>query len=437
MKKELFYCCLVVILICTTPFLLFAQETGDVNNDSTVNIIDALLVAQYYVGSNPAGFYPDAADTNCDDTINIVDALLIAQYYVGLVSDFPVCGETPTPTPGPTTPIYVLHLTAVDADASEEGPDSARLWVNEEFIGGAADGWNRVYYSITGTATNGVDYEELTGEVWVLIGTDLLGTPPPGEPDRPPYRPSGDVDRDYIDIIPIDDTEVEGDETVTITLDNYENEQVTVVIKDNDTETPTPVSTPAVTPGPTPTGIVINLTIKDADASEEGPDNARLLVTEEYIGGAADGWSRIYYSVSGTAENGVDYEELPGEVWVLLGTDLLGTPPPGEPNRPPYRPSGDFDRNYIDIIPIDDMEVEGDETVTITLTIDENENVTVINKQATVTIKDNDTETPAPTIPPGGGETSEPTPTGTSLPTIEPTHEPPGGQTMPVSPSPT
>jgi hypothetical protein len=392
MKKALFYCCcFVVILICTIPFPLFSQETGDVNNDSAINIIDALLVAQYYVGLNPATFYPDAADTNCDGSINIVDALLIAQYYVGLVSGFPECGETPTPTPEPTTPFSVLHLTIVDPDASEEGPDDARLLVTEEFIGGAADGWRRIYYSISGTATNGVDYEELSGEVWILVGTDILGTPPPGEPDRPPYRPTGDVDRDYIDILTIDDADVEGDETVTITLDNYENEQVTIIIKDNDTEIPTPVSTPAVTPDPTPTGIVINLTIKDPDASEEGPDDARLLVTEEFIGGAADGWSRIYYSISGTATNGVDYEELPGEVWVLVGTDLLGTPPPGEPNRPPYRPSGDFDRDYIDIIPVDDTEVEGDETVTITLTIDENENVTVINKEDTVIIKDNDT----------------------------------------------
>lgn len=27
-------------------------------------------------------------DTNCDGTINIVDALLIAQYYVGLINSF-------------------------------------------------------------------------------------------------------------------------------------------------------------------------------------------------------------------------------------------------------------------------------------------------------------------------------------------------------------
>lgn len=50
--------------------------------------MDALLVAQFYVGSDPAGFNPDAADVNCDDVIDILDALLIAQYYVGLIDGF-------------------------------------------------------------------------------------------------------------------------------------------------------------------------------------------------------------------------------------------------------------------------------------------------------------------------------------------------------------
>ncbi|MBN1695894.1 MAG: hypothetical protein JW881_00150 [Spirochaetales bacterium] len=58
---------------------------GDVNGDGTINIVDALMTAQYYVGLAPSGFNPDAADVNCDDTINIVDALRIAQYYVGLL----------------------------------------------------------------------------------------------------------------------------------------------------------------------------------------------------------------------------------------------------------------------------------------------------------------------------------------------------------------
>jgi hypothetical protein len=62
--------------------------TGDANGNGEVDIIDALLVAQYYVSLNPANFNPAHADVDCDDSIDIVDALLIAQYYVGLITEF-------------------------------------------------------------------------------------------------------------------------------------------------------------------------------------------------------------------------------------------------------------------------------------------------------------------------------------------------------------
>jgi hypothetical protein len=65
-----------------------AGNLGDVNNDGNINIVDALLVAQFYVGLNPSNFDQSRADTNCSGGIDIVDALLIAQYSVGLISQF-------------------------------------------------------------------------------------------------------------------------------------------------------------------------------------------------------------------------------------------------------------------------------------------------------------------------------------------------------------
>ena len=59
---------------------------GDVDSNGNINIIDALILSQYYVGLNPPNFNPDAADVTRDGSINIVDALVIAQCYVGLVS---------------------------------------------------------------------------------------------------------------------------------------------------------------------------------------------------------------------------------------------------------------------------------------------------------------------------------------------------------------
>jgi hypothetical protein len=61
---------------------------GDVNSNGTVDIVDALVTAQYYVGLNPANFNTAAADVNNSGSIDIVDALLIAQYYVGLIPGF-------------------------------------------------------------------------------------------------------------------------------------------------------------------------------------------------------------------------------------------------------------------------------------------------------------------------------------------------------------
>jgi endoglucanase len=61
---------------------------GDVNSNATIDIVDALLVAQYYVGLPVSNFNTQAADVNTDGSIDIIDALRIAQYYVGLIPGF-------------------------------------------------------------------------------------------------------------------------------------------------------------------------------------------------------------------------------------------------------------------------------------------------------------------------------------------------------------
>jgi hypothetical protein len=62
---------------------------GDVNGSGAIDIVDALLIAQSYVGLNPSGFNASCADVNCSGSVDIVDALLIAQLYVGLILSFP------------------------------------------------------------------------------------------------------------------------------------------------------------------------------------------------------------------------------------------------------------------------------------------------------------------------------------------------------------
>ena len=61
------------------------SNCGDVNDDDVVDIVDALLIAQYYVQLDPNPFNADVADVNGDGVIDIIDALLVAQYYVDLI----------------------------------------------------------------------------------------------------------------------------------------------------------------------------------------------------------------------------------------------------------------------------------------------------------------------------------------------------------------
>jgi hypothetical protein len=95
----------------------FAQVLGDANGSGTVDIIDALAIAQYYVGNPPANFVEAAADVDCSGSINIVDALMVARLYVGLITELP-CAGTPAPTtvstaapgtPGPTAQPSEVH----------------------------------------------------------------------------------------------------------------------------------------------------------------------------------------------------------------------------------------------------------------------------------------------------------------------------------------
>jgi hypothetical protein len=97
----------IFIIFISGSIASYSQSPGDVDNSGSIDIVDALVIAQYYVGMNPATFYVSAADVNADGSVNIVDALLVAQYYVGIISQFPGSGTSTNPpsvTPDPTTP---------------------------------------------------------------------------------------------------------------------------------------------------------------------------------------------------------------------------------------------------------------------------------------------------------------------------------------------
>ncbi|MBN1698464.1 MAG: family 16 glycosylhydrolase [Spirochaetales bacterium] len=125
----------LVFLFFGTP-CVSAQSAGlgDVNGDNTVNIVDALLAAQYYVGLGPSGFDASAADVDGNLTINIVDALQIAQYYVGLIDRFPAQTDTPVPTRYQTD-------APTQAPAVTTAPGEYVLVWSDEFENGIGEDW--------------------------------------------------------------------------------------------------------------------------------------------------------------------------------------------------------------------------------------------------------------------------------------------------------
>jgi uncharacterized repeat protein (TIGR02543 family) len=200
--------------------------------------------------------------------------------------------------------------------------------------------------------------------------------------------------------------------TITITMDGPRSVTAQYTVIAIDWWTPTPTQTRRVTPTPTPRRVTptptrrppfnppIHYIEKVSDASEQGPQAGQFrLWTTQYGGSVMDGWSKVYYTISGTATNGVDYQTLEGYVYVRVGM-VAPTLPAGTP------------QNYIDIKPFADNLSEGTETVTITLkdvTVGAGKGSATLNiadsgviLSPPVTVTPTQRVTPTPTSRPGG-----------------------------------
>ena len=196
-----------------------------------------------------------------------------------------------------------------------------------------------VSYTVSGTATDGgTDYTTLSGTVTI-----------------PANATSATIDVTGI----VDDTIVEGTETVIVTLTGTDNvligidaanDSATVDILDNDTAE---VSVAATT-----------------NANETGTVNGLFTLTQST---ASESATVVSYNVTGTAtDGGTDYTTLSGSVTI-----------------PANATSATIDVTGI----IDDTIVEGTETVIVTLTGTDNVliGIDAANDAATVDILDNDT----------------------------------------------
>jgi len=114
-------------------------------------------------------------DINSIDGITIVDALLIAQYYVDLITKLPGCDQT---TPDPTSPPQLLDCSEAPVWSTDEIYDTAGMRV--QYNGNLYE--NNWY-------TQNQNPEENSGnnEVWTLIGPCDPGlTPVPATPSPTP-----------------------------------------------------------------------------------------------------------------------------------------------------------------------------------------------------------------------------------------------------------
>lgn len=203
---------------------------------------------------------------------------------------------------------------AAEVDASA-APNPGRFIVtrNASTIGQVI-----VFYSVTGTATSGEDYVALSGQVSF-----------------------GNQNQDFAEIVVnvLDDNIVENNETVTVTLTSATGAgsvsaiPATVLISDV-----TDVGTISIDIAEPP--FIPN-------ASEDGPVLGRFRVVLDNPNGTAAPVT-VNYTLSGTAVNGSDYS-LSGAVDMKFAND------------------GAESIQDLDIVPIDDIEVEGLETAVLTL----------------------------------------------------------------------
>ncbi len=99
-SRRILLSCLIALVIltaiCLSAYCQTGPRPGDANWDGVIDIVDALLTAQYYVGLIPGTFYADAADVNGNGSVDISDALLIARFFVGIIDAFPGANRVAT-----------------------------------------------------------------------------------------------------------------------------------------------------------------------------------------------------------------------------------------------------------------------------------------------------------------------------------------------------
>ncbi len=250
----------------------------------------------------------------------------------------------PPPLPRQTAALLVLlaapsfalaQVTVTTAGNAEENSGSGAFVV--ALVAASASPID-VQFSVTGTALSGDDYEALGESVSIPAGATSA----------------------EIEVRPLDDELVEGDETVVITLTGTSSPDVPVGSPASATLT---IADDDAADGGGMAEVVVSIAATDDSAAETPNDSGRFTVSRT---GGPERAVTIAYSVSGSATPGADYAALSGSA--ILGAGM----------------------RQVDIpvnVPRNDNVFEGDETVTVTLAAVEGE-LAVEAGQASVTIHD-------------------------------------------------
>ena len=225
-----------------------------------------------------------------------------------------------------------VKITATDPTANESG-DTGAFTIE---LSQLSDTDTVIAYVVSGDATADVDYGSLLGTVTIVAGQTTA----------------------TIDVAAIDDSLLEDDENVTVTLTGFDSADDDIVLWAANTAT--------VTIGDNDTAEV-SVTANDADAGEAS-DNGQFTVS---LSLASDTDTVIGYTISGDATADADYDALSGSVTIAAG-ELSAT---------------------IDVAVIDDSVHEATETLTIQIdSIDSgDDDITIgLSDTATVTITDDD-----------------------------------------------
>jgi hypothetical protein len=182
-----------------------------------------------------------------------------------------------------------VSVTATDPSASEQGSHNGTFRVARTAGTGPP---LTVNYTLTGsTAVSGIDYATLSGSVVINSGIETVD----------------------VTVDPIEDSAVEGDETVILTVSSGNDYTVgspasaTVTIVDNDPP-------------------VVTVTAFDPNASEPGADTGTFTISRT---GPMASPLTVFYTVGGSATSGTDYAALTGSAIIAAASSnvtVLVTP---------------------------------------------------------------------------------------------------------------